>query len=96
MPSAPRARCPVCRATTTRTDLTAWMLDHDRPAGGHCDRGTRQAMEGDVPRPRTGPRSEAVVFVRVSDDEIRTLREAAQREPLGTWARRMLLEAAAK
>ena len=75
--SAPRTRCPACRATTTRTDLTAWMLDHDRPAGGHCDHGTRQAMEGDVPRPRTN--ASQVAALRLGLELARLLVERPRR-----------------
>jgi hypothetical protein len=48
------------------------------------------------PRPRTGPRSEAAVLVRLSDEECAELRRAALREdrPLGAWIRLVALRIA--
>lgn len=46
--------------------------------------------------PRPGPRSAAVVYVRLTDEERREVAEAAKRDalPVGVWARSRLLLAA--
>jgi hypothetical protein len=85
-PRVDRLRCPVCGATTHRTDFTAWMLDHDRPAGGHCDRGALRAIEGDRARP--APRSRPIV-IRLTPEEWERFDSAAKAagNGLGPWLR---------
>lgn len=52
--------------------------------------------KGTPKKPRPGPRSSSVVYVRLTEEEHRQIADAAKREeiPIGVWARSRLLLAA--